>query len=497
MATPIALNVVWTTKRQDAKAYVSFGSISNRSDKDFRSERLMLDLYDSHKVVILDQDTSRRELLKSLMIELGYLPLCFDNETICCENLEVIAPDVVFCMTNSTEGAFRRAYAVKLIDPQLPLVLISNFNGFFKEIREVFGNVACLSLPVDARMLKDCMDGLLQNQPESGYKSFSPLVGTSREISAIRKMVKDLGAVGSSVFIIGEKGSGRELIARTIVANKTGEDCTFVKLDAEQLAAIEDGSNASCFSNILELEQFIAGQRRVTILVSEIDTMPQDFQAHLLLLVDKTTGSPAPGFSNDVNFIVTAKDRIAVLVETDQFRKDLYFRLNVMTVNVPPLRSRRADINLLADFFTYKYCLEFKRSFFRISPMAKAVFNRYHWPGNVAELENTIKRIVSTGNEKFVLEAPPFVDAAKPNDMVDMLNSLPGTTHIIARLREMIDQGTDFSLRGICEDFVQGTERHLIQKALEQTNWNRKRAAGLLKISYKSMLNKIKEYNIA
>ncbi|GEM_PF-5293737 len=457
----------------------------------------MLGVYDSHKVVILDQDTVRRELLKSLIVELGYVPLCFDNEAICYENLEVIAPDVVFCMTGSKEGAFRRSYAIKLIAPALPLVLISNYDGFFKDINEVFSNIACLSLPLDARGLKDCIDGLLQRRQESGYKSFSPLVGTSREISHIRKMVKELSEISTSIFIIGEKGSGRELIARTIFENTTDEDSTFVKLDSEQLAATENVSDDGGITSILELEQFISGENRVTILVSEIDRMPRDFQAHLLLLVDKTTGYTPPGFDNNVNFIVTAKDRIAALVETNQFRKDLYFRLNVMTVSVPPLRNRRTDINLLADFFTYKYCLEFKRSFFRISPKAKAVFGRYDWPGNVAELENTIKRIVSTGNEKFVLEAPPFVDAVKSNGVTDMLNSLPGTTHIIARLREMIDRGADFSLRGICEDFVQGTERHLIQRALEQTNWNRKKAAGLLKISYKSMLNKIKEYNLA
>lgn len=453
--------------------------------------------HDSLKAVIMDQDTVRRDLLKSLIVELGFVPLCFDSETICCENLEVIDPDIVFCMTNSKEGAFRRAYAIKLIDPGMPIVLISNFNGFFKEIDRVFSNVACLCLPLDARGLRDCINGLLQNQPESGCLPFSPLVGTSREITEIRHRIEGFGDLGASIFIIGEKGSGRELIARTIFEISDPEDRTFVKLDSEQLAESEKCSAEGDIARILELEELIDRNSRVTILVSEIDKLPQSFQAQLLLVVDKAGGYSSSGLESEVKFIVTARNQIADLVEADQFRKDLYFRLNVMTVNVPPLRNRRSDINLLSDYFTYKYCLEFKRSFFRISPKAKTVFSHYHWPGNVAELENTIKRIVSTGNEQFVLEAPPFVDAVKSNQVIDMLNIMPGTTRIVARLREMIDQGTDFSLRSICEDFVQGTERHLIQRALEKTNWNRKKAAGLLKISYKSMLNKIKDYNLA
>ncbi len=458
----------------------------------------MLKVYDTLKIVILDKDKIRRELLKSMMVELGYLPICFDNETICCENLEVIAPDAIFCTLDSIEGIFRKIYAIKLVDPYMPVVLLADYAGFFKDIKQAFKEkVACLSLPVGVDDIRECLGSLSKQETGQFDSEFCPLVGISREIANIRKQVDELSDVNSSIFIIGEKGSGRELIARTIFENNGKDKGNFVKFDSAQFERSNEYDDNKAMKNLLCLDAYIEDKQKVTILVTEIEKLPVQYQGHLLLLVDKAENNNGSGYGKNVNFIVTACDRITNLVETNLFRKDLYFRLNVIKVDVPPLRNRRTDIDLLTDYFTFKYCLEFQRSFFRISSKAKSVFRRYNWPGNVAELENTIKRIVSTGDERFVLEAPPYAEAAKSGKTIDIINFFPGTSRLVARLKEMIDKGNDFSLRGVCEDFAQITERRLIKIALDQTNWNRKKAASLLKISYKSMLNKIKEYNLA
>jgi len=151
---------------------------------------------------------------------------------------------------------------------------------------------------------------------------------------------------------------------------------------------------------------------------------------------------------------------------------------------------------LLAAFFNDKFCGEFGKSHYELSKKTIQMFNRYHWPGNVRELKNVVKRVVSTGSENSVMDNLLLNDHQHQTiDFIDCCEDI----YILSELSDVKKCLKDLnhrSLKDICKEFITRTERKLMKKALERTNWNRKKAAMLLNISYKSLLNKIKAYNL-
>lgn len=170
--------------------------------------------------------------------------------------------------------------------------------------------------------------------------------------------------------------------------------------------------------------------------------------------------------------------------------------MNVFNLSLPPLRERREDILLLADFFTYKYCREFKKSYVDLSNDVKKIFLIDAWPGNVGELENAVKRAVNIRNDRKFLSGF-YVNkrkrsAVRKNLLGDMIS-----IDDLFNPKDYFKKIDKMSLKEICLDCLADVEKTIMKKALDNTNWNRKKAAGLLNISYKSMLNKIKEYGLA
>ncbi|MBW1694953.1 MAG: hypothetical protein JRJ41_12575, partial [Deltaproteobacteria bacterium] len=154
------------------------------------------------------------------------------------------------------------------------------------------------------------------------------------------------------------------------------------------------------------------------------------------------------------------------------------------------------DIPLLAAFFNDKFCGEFGKSHYELSRKTIQMFNHYHWPGNVRELKNVVKRVVSTGSENSIIDSLLLNDHQHQTiDFIDCCEDI----YILSELsdvKEWLKDVSKISLKDICKEFVTRTERKLMKKALERTNWNRKKAAMMLNISYKSLLNKIKAYNL-
>jgi len=236
-----------------------------------------------------------------------------------------------------------------------------------------------------------------------------------------------------------------------------------------------------------------------SIFLDEIETMPAFLQAKLIQVFEEEpvikTGTDEMK-PVDVRIIAATHPDIGRLVETGKFRKDLYFRLNVINIEIPPLRNRTGDIPLLAAFFNDKFCGEFGKSHYELSRKTIQMFNHYHWPGNVRELKNVVKRVVSTGSENSIIDSLLLNDHQHQTiDFIDCCEDI----YILSELsdvKEWLKDVSKISLKDICKEFVTRTERKLMKKALERTNWNRKKAAMMLNISYKSLLNKIKAYNL-
>jgi two-component system response regulator AtoC len=198
----------------------------------------------------------------------------------------------------------------------------------------------------------------------------------------------------------------------------------------------------------------------------------------------------------DARIIASASADLGMLVEKGKFRKDLFYRLNVIRIDIPPLRNRIQDIPLLAVFFNDMYCGNIGRSHFNLSQKTKNILSGYPWPENVRELENVVRHFVLMGNEDSMLDK--FCLSNQKNKSASHINCSEDiyTLAELSDVKKYLKNLSNVSLKDISQEFVTRTEKKIIKKALRKTNWNRKKTSILLDISYKSLLNKIKGYDL-
>ena len=329
----------------------------------------------------------------------------------------------------------------------------------------------------------------MSNKPPS-------IIGNSPEIVKIREMIPDLSNSREPVLLKGEKGTGRELVAKVIQYQSERKNNPFVKVNCSALTnGISKsellGKNASPLKDLKQHENGIFTVANTgTLFLDEIGQLPAAYQAELLLLVEENGAlKPETGTNEnvDVRIIASTNNDVETLVDKGVFLKNLFYRLNVISIKIPPLRHRLEDIPFLADFFADKYCAELGKSHYRLSRNTKNIFFSYHWPGNVLELENMVKGAVALGNEDSIIS------------QLDTQTKINEYTYNIAELidvKKHINGSGDLPLKDICRAINAQAEKKLMKQALEKTNWNRKKAAIMLSISYKSLLNKIKAYNL-
>ena len=450
-----------------------------------------------HKIVILENNQQRRDALKTMVADWGHTSFIFEKESRCLDNLAPLNADLVISGSLSVDKARRFINTLQLTNCGVPVVIISDDH----DIREFvdgngFGDVCVLKVDSNPEDIASAVNRVLQyNSENRGNQGYCPLIiGGNPEIVKIKKKIVDLGHVKEAVLIQGEAGTGKELFARYIHIRSNGYDKPFVKLNVPRLPA-------DFFENqllLLEDEQdkhrcVFAAAHQGTLLLEEVGDMPAEPQATLLKMIDEAGMLKADDDAPDVRIIANSSRDLGVLAEAGHFRKDLFYRLNVIRINMPPLRSRLDDIPALTDFFTDKFCIDSGRSHFQLSDQMKDLFASYHWPGNVQELEDIIKRIVMDSAEDRV--AKKFRVHNKYRTFTDSykdINTLAGLNDIKKHLKDL----ENISLKKIGSIFMERAEKKLVKKALDSTKWNRKRAAKLLGISYKSLLNKIKDYNL-
>jgi transcriptional regulator with PAS, ATPase and Fis domain len=237
-----------------------------------------------------------------------------------------------------------------------------------------------------------------------------------------------------------------------------------------------------------------------TIFLDKIEQASDSFQAKMLHILDgKSTLKSGDGIINevDVRIIAASRENLNLLVKKTDFRKDLFYRINVISIKIPPLKNRIEDIPLLADFFNDRFCGERGRCYTDIHQKTKDILSRYHWPGNVRELKNVIKNMVLPADKNNI--PTKFVEKNQQHESLNFVDYEKdfSVTPDISNIKKYLRDLSKISLKDIQREYIARTEIRVMKEALARTNWNRKKASILLDISYKSLLNKIKAYNIA
>ena len=450
------------------------------------------------KIVILENNQQRRDALKSMVTEWGHTPFIFEKESRCLDNLAPLNPDLVISGSFSVERARRFIHTLQLTNCGVPVVIISDDQDILEFVdSNGFGEVSVLNVNSNPDEIESVINRALEdNNVGEESRTYCPLVvGSSPQMARIKKKISDLDNISEAVLIQGEPGTGKELMARFIHLKSKRHDKPFVKLSVPRLSAdffekqlliLEDPQP--------EQKGIFASAHQGTLFLEEVGRMPVESQATLLKMIDETRISKTAGDAVDVRIIATSSRDLAALADDGEFRKDLFYRLNVIRIDIPPLRNRLEDIPVLTDFFTDKYCIESGKSHFQLSDKIKNLFACYHWPGNVRELEDLIRLIVLNGAEDRVARKLRVHKKYRGiTDYYKDINSLAGLSDVKKHVKDL----NNISLKKIGGIFLERAEKRLLKKALDITNWNRKRAAAMLDISYKSLLNKIKEYNLS
>ncbi len=310
------------------------------------------------------------------------------------------------------------------------------------------------------------------------------LFGVTDEMQRIRRTVERVAGIRVPVLIRGESGSGKEALANFIHRASPWSEKPLVKVNCaaipgalleSELFGYEKGSFTGAYaSRPGKFELAVGG----TMLLDEIADIDSSLQAKLLQVLQDGCFSRIGDLEErrvDVRIICITNREIESEIEKDAFREDLYYRINVVNIQMPPLRQRLEDLPILVDYFVRQYADRYGRS---VPPVSSAVMERFlkhSWPGNIRELENYLKRYV-------ILDSPESV-----------LGELEERTRGPMVGGFQLPAVHDFSLKKFSKLASQQAEHYLILEALKNTRWNRKRAAELLGISYRALLYKIKE----
>ncbi|MFZ5862587.1 MAG: sigma-54 interaction domain-containing protein [Nitrospirota bacterium] len=346
-----------------------------------------------------------------------------------------------------------------------------------------------LSSPIDRAIGQDD----IRNQSDFGH-----LLGLSPKMKETMMIINQVAPTNIKVLIRGESGTGKELVARTLYARSLRKDKPFIKV---LCAALPEGLLESELFGY-EKGAFTGALRRKpgkfefanhgTIFLDEIGEISPGLQAKLLQVLQDGEFSRVGGETDvkvDTRVLAATNKNLEKAVAEGVFREDLFYRINVVSVHLPPLRERKEEIPYLIEYFLEKFNHQYNKRYPRLSDHTLQRFIQYDWPGNIRELENLVKRIVVLDNEDVVL-------AKSPNKEEAAQTVPPPPAALAPSLTEQTASGPNYSLKSVGKEAASHAERDLIRNVLYQTHWNRKRAAEILQISYKALLYKIKKYNL-
>jgi DNA-binding NtrC family response regulator len=382
---------------------------------------------------------------------------------------------------------------IKDYNPSIPIIVMTAYGSIEKAVKAVKdGAYDFLTKPFDPEHLilvtrraieekKISKENKVLKKEFQRIRKTSEVIGVSDKWKDVMERVRRVAPLKTTVLILGESGTGKEVVARTIHNLSSRSDGPFIAVNCaaipkELIESEMFGHEKGAFTGANDVRQgYFELADKGTIFLDEIADMDMSLQSKLLRILEsgelQRIGSSRP-IKIDVRIIAASNKNLKSLVDNGRFREDLFFRLNVFPIVIPPLRERKEDIIPLSEYFLKVYSEELGRAVPEISKETNEIMLNYEWKGNVRELKNVIERALI------------LCDSAK---------ILPEHLNLSLLMTESRDIS---SLHDIADIAVRDAEKKMIEQTLRKTGGNKSKAAELLKISYKTLLNKIKEYGI-
>jgi transcriptional regulator with PAS, ATPase and Fis domain len=405
------------------------------------------------------------------------------------------------------ETCLRCIHKIKIIDLLLPVLmscdeLCAPEGSFSTPFDDIYSTTP--SYTVDE--LSSTIESALEHKAESEHQpDFPVLIGKSQELVNIRQKMRTVSEKDINLLITGETGTGKELIARSIHFRSPRNEGPLVKISCgalpDQLLESEVfGFQKGAFTGAHKAKPGrIELAHEGTLFIDEIGALSFSLQGKFLQVLEDSEFSRLGGTREkalDIRVVAATNANLRKMVLEGTFREDLFYRLNTLHLKVSPLRARKDDIPLLTHYFLNKYCFELKKPVPEVPEHVTNFFLSYHWPGNVRELENLIRRAIVLREWNFLFDELNLDSRIGEGELpTSMIDGSPLLDWSDERVKESFE-APDFSLKKISKAYVSEAECQVILKALKETEWNRKKAAKQLGVSYKTLLNRIDEFNL-
>ncbi|MBW1982325.1 MAG: sigma-54-dependent Fis family transcriptional regulator [Deltaproteobacteria bacterium] len=447
------------------------------------------------RILVVDDEAAHRHMLETVLSAEGYEVEQADDGQTAIGAVEQRFYDLILLdIRMSKVDGIEALRKIKELSPGIPIIIMTAYASVNTAIDALkSGAYDYLTKPLDIDELKILVGKALRHrqlEQENIFLKerlddrfdFSNIIARSESMKKLFDTMALVAPTEATVLIVGESGTGKELIANAIHQNSPRRDNPFVKVNCAALpeTLLESelfGHEKGAFTGAVSRRQGrFQLAHRGSIFLDEIGEMAAATQAKILRVLQEREVE-ALGSSRtikvDVRVIAATNKNLQSEIEQGRFREDLYFRLNVVTLSVPPLRDRRDDIPLLADFFLKQYAEKNRRHIKGFSPRALDILMRHNWPGNVRELENVVERAVIMARG----------DTVTPTELPDNLRVLDKEYQEAA-----VNLRTGKSLKEM--------EKQMILRTLEETGGNRTHAARILGISRRTLQLKLKEYGI-
>jgi two-component system response regulator HydG len=447
------------------------------------------------KILVVDDEAPHRQMLDAVLSVEGYeIHHAEDGQEAISLVEERFYDLILMDIRMSKVGGIEALKKIKKISPGIPIIIMTAYASVDTAVDALkSGAYDYLTKPLDIEELKILVKKALHHrklEQENIYLkerlgdrfNFSNIIGRSPAMQDLFETIALVAPSEATVLIAGESGTGKELIANAIHHNSPRKDQAFIKVNCAALpeTLLESelfGHEKGAFTGALARKQ---GRFQLahtgSIFLDEVGEMTPTTQTKILRVLQEREFEPLGSTQTvkvDTRVIAATNKNLLEEIQQGNFREDLYYRLNVVTLEVPSLRERREDISLLADFFLKQYAEKNRRLIKGFTPRAMDLLIRHDWPGNVRELENVVERAVIMARGDLISQG----------ELPDAIRGMDGEME-----KARIDLSPGRSLREV--------ERDMILRTLEDTGGNRTRAAEILGISRRTLQLKLKEYGV-
>ncbi len=455
-------------------------------------------------IVLIDDDSAVRETVKEFLEEDGYRVTAVDDgraavQVVKDEPVQVVLTDLRLPGMDGLEVLER----VTQVNAQIACIVMTGYGTIEQAVRAMkAGAFDFITKPIqfDAVLLSVRKalefqqlrrENLLLRKTVKEKYHLDHLVGSSEAMQSLHEFIKKVADSDSTVLVQGESGTGKELVARMLHFNSLRKDRPLVPVNCaaipealleSELFGHEKGSFTGAMSTRIGRFEMAHGG---TLFLDEIGEMSMPLQAKLLRALQERSFERVGGTKTvrvDVRIIAATNQDLEQAIAEKRFRKDLYYRLNVIPVMMPPLRDRRADVPLLIDHFLTQFNQSKNAAIRGIDPEALEALGAYHWPGNIRELENLIERVV------ILKKSGSIALADLPDKIRQDTGTAPAAVAVGREDRPAAANGTSIDLVRELEQY----ENRLILDALKRTNGVTSKAAQLLKLNRTTLVEKLK-----